>query len=142
MRIGDVDFTGGVVSIHEKKRAHGRRMPRTMPLSTSLAAILKEWLAILPGGALLFAHAEEVRGSKNRSHTTGHLWKDRPGVMKEREAGLKEGKTGYPTLDRGRGPLALQTDTERLGVGGDEWASRPQTYYSILRVETDRAVSG
>lgn len=90
MRIGDVDFTGGALSIQERKRAHGRRTTRRVPLSTGLAAILKDWLAIHPGGTLLFAHAEEVRGSKKRSRTTGHLWKDRPGAMKERLAGVTE----------------------------------------------------
>ena len=34
MRIGDVDFAAGVVSIQEKKRAHGRRTPRRVPLSS------------------------------------------------------------------------------------------------------------
>ena len=39
---------------------------------------------------MLFAHGEEVRGSKKRSRTTGHLTKDRPGKMQERLAGVKE----------------------------------------------------
>ena len=90
MRIGDVDFAGGVVSIQERKRAHGRRTTRRVPLSSSLAAILKEWLEAHPGGQLLFAHAEEVRGSKKRSAMTGYLWKDRPGGNKARLAGVTE----------------------------------------------------
>jgi integrase len=118
MRIGDLDFTDGVVSIQERKRAHGRRTTRSVPLSTALAIILKEWRAIHPGGALLFAHAEEVRGSKKRSHTTGHLWKDRPGVMKERQAGVE---------DRERPGILPLTEDEahwhfKQTLKGSEWA--------------------
>jgi integrase len=90
MRIGDVDFAAGVVTIKEKKRAHDRRTTRRVPLSSSLAAILKGWLTIHPGGPLLFAHAEVVAGSKKRSPTTGHLSKDRPGTMAKRLAKVKE----------------------------------------------------
>jgi len=118
MRIGDVDFKGGVVSIQERKRAHGRRTTRRVPLSSSLAAVLKEWLAIHPGGQLLFAHAEEVRGSKKRSRTTGHLWKDRPGTMKARLAGVSE---------RERPGITPLTDDEagwhfKQTIKGSEWA--------------------
>ena len=48
MRVGDVDFAAGVVRIREKKRAHGRRTTRRVPLSATLAAILKDWLADPP----------------------------------------------------------------------------------------------
>lgn len=90
MKIADVDFTAGAISIHERKRAHRRRTTRRVPLSTALTAILEEWLAIHPGGPALFAHGEVVRCSKKRSRTTGHLGKDRPGDMKERLAGVRE----------------------------------------------------
>jgi integrase len=90
MRIGDVDFAAGIVSIQERKRVHGRRSTRRVPLSTALASILADWLNRHPGGDFLFAQAEEVERSKKRSHTTGHLWKDRPGVLKERLAGVIE----------------------------------------------------
>lgn len=90
MRIGDVDFASGVVTIKEKKRAHDRRTTRRVPLSSSLAVILKGWLEIHPGGPMLFAHAEVVAGSKKRSPTTGHLAKDRPGRMLERAAGVTQ----------------------------------------------------
>ncbi len=90
MRIGDVDFAAGVVSIQEKKRAHGRRTTRRMPLSSTLAAILTDWLKIHPGGAYLFAQAEHVERSKKRSRTTGHLWNGRPGTVKERLVGVTE----------------------------------------------------
>jgi integrase len=90
MRIGDVDFVGGIISVQERKRAHGRRTTRRVPLSTKLASILEEWLAVHPGGPVLFVHAEEIRGSKKRSRTTGHTWKDRPGTVKARMAGVSE----------------------------------------------------
>jgi integrase len=89
MRVTDVDFSAGVVVIREKKRAHDRRTTRRVPLSTTLSAILQEWLKIHPGGPYLFAQAEEVFRSKKRSRTTGHPWKDRPGG-KARLAGIRE----------------------------------------------------
>jgi integrase len=89
MRIGDVDFLAGVVTIKEKKRAHDRRTTRRVPLSGSLVSILKEWLAIHPGGSQLFAHAEIVAGSKKRSAKTGYQGKDRPTAEKARQAGVK-----------------------------------------------------
>lgn len=117
MRIGDVDFDAGAVNIQERKRVHGRRTTRRVPLSTVLAAILKEWLTVHPGGTLLFAHADEVRGSKKRSRTTGHVWKDRPGAVKERLAGIK---------DRDRPGILPLTEDEahwhfKQTMKGSEW---------------------
>jgi integrase len=90
MRIGDVDFAAGIVSIQERKRVHGRRTTRRVPLSTSLASILADWLNRHPGGDYLFAQAEQVERSKKRSRTTGHPWKDRPGAVKERLAAVRD----------------------------------------------------
>jgi integrase len=90
MRIGDMDFAAGIVSIHERKRVHGRRTTRRVPLSTALASILADWLKRHPGGDFLFAQAEEVERSKKRSRTTGHLWTDRPSVLRDRVAGVQE----------------------------------------------------
>jgi integrase len=72
MRIGDLDFVAGVVSIQERKRARGRRTTRSVPLSSSLAAILKEWLSNHPGGQLLFAQEAVVPGSRKRRRTARH----------------------------------------------------------------------
>jgi len=95
MRVGDVDFEAGVVTIKEKKRAHDRRTTRRVPLSDSLTGILKEWLAVHPGGDLLFAQAEEVAGSKKRSANTGYFWKNRPGGNAARLANVRpRGKPG------------------------------------------------
>jgi integrase len=89
MRVGDVDLAAGVVSIRERKRAHGQRTTRRVPLSTSLAATLAGWLDVHPGGHFLFVQAEFVGRSKKRSVTTGHVWKDRPGSAKARRASVR-----------------------------------------------------
>ena len=90
MQIGDVDFAASVISVREKKRAHGRRTMRRVPITSALSAILTDWLKIHPGGSDRFAQAEEVERSKKRSRTTGHLWKERPGATKARRAGVRE----------------------------------------------------
>jgi integrase len=90
MRTGDLDLPAGVVSFRERKRAHGRRTTRRVPLSTALAATLADWLKVHPGGPFLFAQAEVVGRSRKRSRSTGHLWKDRPGSEKARRAGVRE----------------------------------------------------
>jgi integrase len=75
-RVGvhDLDFGAETVLIHEKKRAKGRRTTRRMPLSPFLVGVLKEWLAIHPGGQFLFCHNGEVFRSKKRSKLTGYQW--------------------------------------------------------------------
>lgn len=118
MRIGDVDFSAGVVSIREKKRTQGMRTTRRVPLSSKLSAILTGWLGIHPGGPFLFAPAEHVEGSKKRSRTTGHLSKDRPGSEKARRAGVRE---------RERPGLQVLTEDEavhhlRRTLSSSEWA--------------------
>ncbi len=118
MRIGDVDFAAGIVSIQERKRVHGRRTTRRVPLSTSLASILADWLKRHPGGDYLFAQAEEVERSKKRSRTTGHPWKDRPGAVKERLAAVR---------DRERPGILPLTEDEagdhlRRTLKGCEWS--------------------
>jgi integrase len=53
-RVEDVDLAGGVVTIREKKRVKGRLTTRRVPLSTSLAAALTDWLRQQEGKAMLF----------------------------------------------------------------------------------------
>ena len=87
MRVGDLDLAAGVVSIRERKRVHGSRTTRRVPLSSALAAILTEWLQVHPGGGYLFAQAATVAGSKKRSARTGYRsGKDRPTTEKARRA--------------------------------------------------------
>jgi integrase len=72
MRLSDVDFEGGTITVREKKRSHSERTTRRVPLSSALASILGEWIASHPGGTWLFCQSGEVMRSKNRSRTTGH----------------------------------------------------------------------
>src|ERR1700756_4027568 len=44
--VTDVDFTGNSVLVREKKRARGKQTTRRVPLTPSLAGVLKEWLAV------------------------------------------------------------------------------------------------
>jgi integrase len=86
----DVDFAGETVIIHEKKRSRGKRTTRRAPLSPFLAGVLKEWLAIHPGGQDLFCHAGEVFRSKKRSRTTGYQNdKVRPSSLEGRLASVR-----------------------------------------------------
>jgi integrase len=70
--VADVDFAGKTVLLHEKKRSRKQRTTRRVPLTPFLEGVLKEWLAIHPGGPHLFCHLTEVARSKKRSRTTGH----------------------------------------------------------------------
>jgi integrase len=72
MLVSDVDFDGGSVIIREKKRVKGKRSTRRAPLTTLLREALQSWLAVHPGGNILFCHAGEVELSRKRSRTTGH----------------------------------------------------------------------
>jgi integrase len=88
--VTDVDFAGNTVLIREKKKARGKRTSRRVPLTPTLAAVLKEWLAVHPGGRYLFSQAQEVARSKKRSRTTGHKGeKARPSTYKGRMATVK-----------------------------------------------------
>jgi integrase len=86
MRVGDLDLAAGIISIRERKRVHGSRTTRRVPLSSDLASILTDWLKIHPGGSFLFAQAATVAGSKTRSAKTGYWSKDRPTTEKARRA--------------------------------------------------------
>ena len=72
MRLSDVDFEGSIITVREKNRSHSERTTRRVPLSSTLATVLKEWIAIHPGGPWLFCQSGEVKRSKKRSRTTGH----------------------------------------------------------------------
>ena len=86
MQVADLDLKAGVIKIRERKRVHGSRTTRRVPLSSTLAAILIDWLKIHPGGSFLFAQASTVAGSKKRSEKTGYSSKDRPTTEKARRA--------------------------------------------------------
>jgi integrase len=89
MRIGDLDLAAGVVSIRERKRVHGSRTTRRVPLSTTLKTILNEWLQVHPGGTSLFAQVVTVGRSKKWSVNTGYRGKDRPTREQARRATIR-----------------------------------------------------
>jgi integrase len=72
VKTSDVDFDGRTVTLQEKKRTKGKRTSRRVPMSSFLVEVLKQWLAVHPGGHALFCQQEEVFRSKKRSKTTGH----------------------------------------------------------------------
>lgn len=89
LQVADIDFEGGSALIREKKRVRGKRTTRRVPLSPSLASVLREWLAIHPGGPHLFCQAGAVARSKKRSPTTGHKnGAARPTTLKGRMASV------------------------------------------------------
>jgi integrase len=47
----DFDFEAGTVLLREKKRAKGRTTHRTVPMTETLAAVMKDWLATQPSSA-------------------------------------------------------------------------------------------
>jgi len=87
----DIDFKGNTVLVREKKKARDKETFRRVPLTASLASVLKEWLAVHPGGQYLFCNGQEVARSKKRSRTTGHKGeKTRSTTSKGRKAGVKD----------------------------------------------------
>lgn len=64
--LNDVDFAGQTILIREKKRSHDKRTTRRVPLTPLLGGVLKEWLAVHPGGQHLFAQAQKVVRSKTK----------------------------------------------------------------------------
>ena len=66
IRVDDVDFTSGTLLLHEMKRAHGRRTNRRVPLSALAHTVLRNWLAVHPGGQYLFCQAMVVRSKTHR----------------------------------------------------------------------------
>jgi integrase len=70
-RIADVDFTGKMITIHEKKRVKGRNTTRRVPLTPFLDRVLRDWLAIHPGGPFLFCQEELPRRGVTRHGKEG-----------------------------------------------------------------------
>lgn len=89
MRLADLDLETGVLTIRERKRAHGRRTTRRVPLSTRLAEVLAAWLRTHPGGTSLFAQASTVARSRKRSEKTGYRSQGRPTTEAGRRATVR-----------------------------------------------------
>ncbi len=65
--------------------------PAACRMTPFLKEVLREWLAVHPGGPALFCHAGTVARSKKRSRTTGHQnEKKRPSSLKGRMAGVRK----------------------------------------------------
>jgi len=117
--VSDVDFDGQVVTIREKKRVRGQQTSRRVPLSPFLAGVLKEWLAVHPGGNHLFCHSGEVGRSKKRSRTTGYLnGKNRPTTDKARTASVRNRE------QPGFGPLTENEAADHFSrtIQNTEWS--------------------
>jgi integrase len=68
LQVGDLDFDTGTAVLHEKKRARGRRTTRRVPLTPSLAGVLRDWLRAHPGGQAVFCWgADAPRSCKKRT---------------------------------------------------------------------------
>jgi len=67
LRVDDVDFPSGTVLVHERKRDRWRRTSRRVPLSAFVQTVLRDWLAVHPGGQHLFCQAEVVRSKVHRT---------------------------------------------------------------------------
>lgn len=121
-RKSDVDFDAMILTVRERKRSRGKRTTRRVPLSTALAAILRDWLKGHPGGPFLFAQSEEVFRSKKRSRTTGHAnGPQRPKSLKGRLLGVSDRERP------GILPLTIHevSDHFRRTVKGGHWAIVP-----------------
>jgi integrase len=118
--VTDVDSAGNSVLVREKKRARGKQTTRRVPLTPSLAGILKEWLADHhPGGKHLFCLGQEVARSKKRSRTTGHKGeKTRATSSNGRMAGVRN-RTEGPAP----GPLTKDEahDHFKRTLAGGKW---------------------
>jgi integrase len=78
-RINDVDLEAATVCIHERKRAKEKRTSRRVALTPFLVGVLKEWLAMHPGGQSLFCHELQVFRSKTKRVEYGPLTRDEAG---------------------------------------------------------------
>ena len=74
--VTDVDLEAGTATVREKKRVRGRRSTRSAPITPRLAAVLRAWLAVRPGGPFLFCQAERVCRSKTRRDAPTAVTKD------------------------------------------------------------------
>ncbi len=136
MRVSDLDFHAGTVLIREKKRVKGQRSTRRVPLSAALVIVLKEWLAIHPGGQALFCHGAEVERSKKRSRTT-EMHQDQKirstTLQGRRAASVRDSAVAWGQASyRGRGPFPLPANAHGLEVGGLERLARPAPFVREL----------
>lgn len=85
-RLSDVDLKNGWVTLRERKKSHGQKTTRRVPISAALHSVLAGWVAKHPGGQALFCHSSVVTRSKKRSLSTGFKSKRRPKTLKARNS--------------------------------------------------------
>jgi integrase len=119
MQRADLDLDGDSVVIRERKRVKGKRSTRRAPMTPLLKQALEAWLAVHPGGPVLFCHAGEVSRSKKRSPTTGHQsGEGRAKTMKGRLATVEQ-RNNRPAT----GPLTAKEchDHFKRTLSGSKW---------------------
>jgi integrase len=65
-QIADADFAGNTILIHEKKRSREKRTTRRVTITPFLGQVLREWLAVHPGGPWPFAQNAKIVRSKTK----------------------------------------------------------------------------
>jgi len=66
-RLDDIDLSGQVATVREKKRIPGKLTTRSVPLSPFLTKVLQAWISNHPGGNYTFCQSIAVpRSRKNR----------------------------------------------------------------------------
>jgi integrase len=63
-RVEDIDFTGLLLTIHEKKRVRERLTTRSVPLSPLLFRVLQDWIETHPGYGPTFSLDRDIPRSK------------------------------------------------------------------------------
>jgi len=76
LKISDIDLEAGTARIHEKKRVHGKRTTRRVPLSPFLTTVIQDWLTHHPGGPFLFSQQAAVLRSKKKRSTAAPVTRD------------------------------------------------------------------
>ena len=108
-----------------------------MPLSAFLAGVLRDWLAVHPGGPYLFCNAAVVPRSRKRSRTTGYqVARKRPTTAAGRRAAirLREGAARGPAHG-GRDQRPSQAVAARRPLGR---APRLARLAALVRVQLRR----
>ncbi|OWK47317.1 tyrosine-type recombinase/integrase [Fimbriiglobus ruber] len=118
VEITDLDLVSGTLLVREKKRSKKQRTTRHVSLTPFLSEVLKDWLAIHPGGRYLFGRSGIVARSRKRSATTGHQsGKDREKTLKGRHATVR------PRGDVENAPLTKDEahDHFKRTLAGSRW---------------------
>jgi len=75
-QIADVDFSGGTILLHEKKRSREKRTTRRVTITPLLRQVLQEWLEVHPGGPWLFAQKAKIVRSKTKRSAATQVTRD------------------------------------------------------------------